>query len=103
MTVLITDIVGSTRLVVEIGDQQWRALLDRHDDAVRLQIRRHGGGEIQNRGDGFLATFDTPARAVRSAAAIAASVAPLGLAVDDAVWRRATHFWVRLLGGHQMR
>lgn len=81
VTVLITDIVDSTRLVVEIGDQQWRALLDRHDDAVRLQIRRHGGREIQNRGDGFLATFDTPARAVRCAAAIAAFVAPLGLSV----------------------
>jgi class 3 adenylate cyclase len=81
VTVLITDIVDSTRLVVEIGDQQWRALLDRHDDAVRLQIRRHGGREIQNRGDGFLATFDTPARAVSCAAAIAAFVAPLGLSV----------------------
>ena len=74
VTVLITDIVASTRLVVDIGDQQWRALLDRHDDAIRLQIRRHGGREIQNRGDGFLTTFDTPARAVRCAAAIAASV-----------------------------
>jgi class 3 adenylate cyclase len=81
VAVLITDIVDSTRLVVEIGDQQWRELLDRHDDAVRLQIRRHGGREIQNRGDGFLATFDTPARAVRCATAIAASVAPLGLSV----------------------
>ena len=60
VTVLITDIVDSTRLVVDIGDQQWRALLDRHDDAVRLQIRRHGGREIQNCGDGFLSHLRYP-------------------------------------------
>jgi class 3 adenylate cyclase len=81
VTVLITDIVESTRKVAEIGDQQWRVLLDRHDDAVRSQIRRHGGREIDNRGDGFLATFDTPARAVRCATAITAAVAAFGLSV----------------------
>jgi class 3 adenylate cyclase len=81
VTVLITDIVDSTRLVAEIGDRQWRVLLDRHDDAVRSQVRRYGGREIGNRGDGFLATFDTPARAVRCAAAIAAAIAALGLSV----------------------
>jgi class 3 adenylate cyclase len=81
VTVLITDIVDSTRLVAEIGDRQWRVLLDRHDDAVRSQIRRYGGRKIGNRGDGFLATFDTPARAVRCAAAIAAAIAALGLSV----------------------
>jgi class 3 adenylate cyclase len=81
VTVLITDIVDSTRLVAAIGDQQWRVLLDRHDDAVRSQVRRHGGREIDNRGDGFLVTFDSPARAVRCAAAIAEATAPLGLSM----------------------
>jgi class 3 adenylate cyclase len=81
VTVLITDIVDSTRLVAKIGDQHWRALLDRHDDAVRRQIRRFGGREIDNRGDGFLVTFESPARAVRCAAAIAEATAPLGISV----------------------
>lgn len=81
VTVLITDIVDSTRLVAEIGDRHWRALLDRHDDAVRSQIRRYSGREIDNRGDGFLVTFDSPARAVRCAAAIAEATLSLGLSV----------------------
>jgi class 3 adenylate cyclase len=92
VTVLITDIVDSTRLVAEIGDEQWRALLDRHDDAVRSQIRRHGGREIHNRGDGFLATFDSPARAVRCTAAIAAATAPLGLSLRCGVHIGEIHY-----------
>lgn len=92
VTVLITDIVDSTRLVAEIGDQPWRALLDRHDDAVRSQIRRHSGRVIDNRGDGFLATFDSPARAVHCAAAIAAATAPLGLALRCGVHIGEIHY-----------
>jgi class 3 adenylate cyclase len=85
VTILITDIVDSTRLVAAVGDRHWRGLLDRHDDAARRLIRRFGGKEINNRGDGFLATFDTPARAVRCAAAIAEAIAPLGISVRSGV------------------
>ena len=80
-TVLFTDIVDSTKRAAGLGDRQWRALLDRHDAAVRTQIGRFRGHEVKSLGDGFLATFDGPARAVRCAAAIAGSVQPLGLAV----------------------
>jgi class 3 adenylate cyclase len=80
-TVLFTDIVDSTKRAAELGDRQWRALLDRHDAAVRTQIGRFRGHEVKSLGDGFLATFDGPARAVRCAAAIAGTVQPLGLTV----------------------
>ena len=80
-TVLFTDIVDSTKRAAELGDRQWRTLLDRHDEAVRTQIGRFRGHEVKSLGDGFLATFDGPARAVRCAAAIAGSVQPLGLTV----------------------
>src|ERR1700730_6646895 len=72
-TVLFTDIVDSTKRAVELGDRQWRALLERHDEAVRTQIGRFRGHEVKSLGDGFLATFDGPARAGRCAAAIAGS------------------------------
>jgi pimeloyl-ACP methyl ester carboxylesterase/class 3 adenylate cyclase len=80
-TVMFTDIVDSTKRAVELGDRQWRALLDRHDAAVRQQLARFRGQEIKNLGDGFLATFDGPARAVRCAASISESVRPLGISV----------------------
>ena len=80
-TVLFTDIIGSTKRAAELGDRQWRTLLDRHDEAVRQQLARFRGQEVKNLGDGFLATFDGPARAVRCAAAISDSVRPLGIAV----------------------
>jgi class 3 adenylate cyclase len=80
-TVMFTDIVDSTRRAAEIGDRQWRALLDRHDDTVRQQLARFRGQEVKNLGDGFLATFDGPARAVRCAASICESMRPLGIAV----------------------
>jgi class 3 adenylate cyclase len=80
-TVMFTDIVDSTRRAAELGDRQWRALLDRHDDTVRQQLARFRGQEVKNLGDGFLATFDGPARAVRCASAICESVRPLGIAV----------------------
>jgi class 3 adenylate cyclase len=85
VTVLITDIVDSTKRVAEMGDRPWRALLDRHDDATRNQIKRFGGREVSNRGDGFLAIFDGPARAVRCAAAIAETIAPLGISVRSGI------------------
>jgi class 3 adenylate cyclase len=69
-TVMFTDIVDSTRHASELGDQRWRQILDRHDDLVRDELQRFGGREIKAIGDGFLAAFDGPARAVRCAEAI---------------------------------
>jgi class 3 adenylate cyclase len=80
-TVLFTDIVGSTERASELGDRRWRALLDRHDTAVRRQIERYRGREIDTTGDGFFATFDGPARALRCACAIREAVRALGLEV----------------------
>ena len=80
-TIMFTDIVDSTRRAAELGDRQWRALLDRHDDAVRQQFARFRGQEVKNLGHGFMATFDGPARAVRCAASICESVRPLGISI----------------------
>jgi len=80
-TVLFTDIVDSTKRAAALGDRMWRALLDRHDEIVRQQLSRFRGREVKNLGDGFLATFDGPARAVRCASAIAGTVQPLGISV----------------------
>jgi class 3 adenylate cyclase len=80
-TVMFTDIVESTRRVAELGDRGWRALLDQHDRTVRQQLARFRGREIKTLGDGFLATFDGPARAVRCARAITEAVQPLGISV----------------------
>jgi class 3 adenylate cyclase len=80
-TVMFTDIVDSTKRASELGDRQWRSLLDRHDAAVRQQLARFRGREVKNLGDGFLATFDGPARAVRCASAISETVQPIGIAV----------------------
>jgi class 3 adenylate cyclase len=85
VTILITDIVDSTKIVAEMGDRHWRMLLDRHDDATRRQIKRFGGREVSNRGDGFLAMFDSPARAVRCAATIAETIGPLGISVRSGI------------------
>jgi class 3 adenylate cyclase len=81
VTVLITDIVESTKLVAEIGDRAWRALLDRHDNVTRGQFKRFGGREVGNRGEGFVGIFGSPARAVRCAAAITETIAPLGISI----------------------
>jgi class 3 adenylate cyclase len=78
-TVLFTDIVGSTARAAELGDTRWRKLLEEHNHVARRQIERFGGREIKTVGDGLLATFDGPARAVRCAAAIRDAVAELGL------------------------
>ncbi len=80
-TVMFTDIVDSTKRAAELGDRAWRALRERHDSAVRQLLTRFRGHEVKNLGDGFLATFDGPARAIRCAAAISDAVRPLGIAV----------------------
>lgn len=80
-TVLFTDIVGSTETAARLGDRAWRELLERHDAIVRRQLAIHRGREVKTMGDGFLATFDGPARAIRCAAAIEAAVREIGLEV----------------------
>jgi class 3 adenylate cyclase/alpha-beta hydrolase superfamily lysophospholipase len=84
-TVLVTDIVGSTGQATALGDRAWRELLQRHDDASRREFERFRGREVKQTGDGFLATFDGPARAVRCAAAIRDALAPLGLSLRTGV------------------
>jgi class 3 adenylate cyclase/alpha-beta hydrolase superfamily lysophospholipase len=84
-TVLVTDIVGSTGQATALGDRAWRELLQRHDDASRREFERFRGREVKQTGDGFLATFDGPARAVRCAAAIRDALAPLGLLLRTGV------------------
>jgi class 3 adenylate cyclase/pimeloyl-ACP methyl ester carboxylesterase len=80
-TVLFTDIVDSTRRAVEIGDRDWHALLDAHDAVVRSQLARFRGREVNTSGDGFLAMFDGPQRAIRCAMAIRDAVQALGIEV----------------------
>jgi class 3 adenylate cyclase len=80
-TVLFTDIVGSTERAATLGDERWRELLARHDALVREQLEHWRGQEVKTVGDGFLATFDGPARAVRCAEAIVRSVERIGVRV----------------------
>jgi class 3 adenylate cyclase len=84
-TVLFTDIVGSTETAGRLGDRRWRDLLERHDAIVRRQLGIHRGREVKTMGDGFLATFDGPARAIRCATAIEAAVREIGLEVRAGV------------------
>lgn len=80
-TVLFTDIVDSTIKAFELGDRRWRELLERHYALVRRELLRHRGREVDTTGDGFLATFDGPARAIRCACAIVDGVHELGLSI----------------------
>ncbi|HSC51371.1 MAG TPA: adenylate/guanylate cyclase domain-containing protein [Gaiellaceae bacterium] len=84
-TVLFTDIVGSTEQAAELGDRRWRELLERHNALVRRELTRFRGEEKDTAGDGFFATFDGPARAIRCADAIAGGVHDLGLEVRAGV------------------
>jgi class 3 adenylate cyclase len=78
-TVVFTDIVDSTARAASLGDQRWNALLDVHDRTVREQLRRFRGREINTTGDGFVASFDGPARAIRCAQAIIDATEALGI------------------------
>ena len=80
-TVLFTDLVGSTERAAELGDRRWRDLVEQHHAAVRRELGRFDGREVDTAGDGFFATFDGPARAIRCAQAIIEAVRPLGLDV----------------------
>ena len=84
-TVLFTDIVGSTERSAELGDRAWREVLEGHHAAIRALLARYRGTEIDTAGDGFFATFDGPARAIRCALAIVRTVAPLGLQVRTGI------------------
>src|SRR5438552_12009901 len=84
-TVLFTDLVGSTELLARIGDERWRGLLGEHHRLVRAEFARFGGREIDNAGDGFLASFDGPARAVRCALAIRGVLGAIDLTVRQGV------------------
>jgi pimeloyl-ACP methyl ester carboxylesterase len=80
-TVLFTDLVGSTERATELGDAAWSTLLGRHNDVIRAELARFHGEEVDTAGDGFLAAFDGPARAIRCGSAICDAVAALGLGV----------------------
>ncbi len=80
-TVLFTDICESTQRAAEMGDRGWRFLLERHDALFRQALARHRGREVKRTGDGFLATFDGPARAIRCAASVTEAMGSLGLQV----------------------
>jgi class 3 adenylate cyclase len=80
-TVLFTDIVGSTQRAAELGDARWRQLVEQHHARVRALLERFRGREVDTAGDGFFATFDGPARAIRCAEAIVENVQTLGIEV----------------------
>jgi class 3 adenylate cyclase len=80
-TLVFTDIVGSTERARELGDERWHQLLDRHEALVQRQIARFEGGFVKSTGDGVLATFDGPGRAIRCALAIREAMRGLGLIV----------------------
>jgi class 3 adenylate cyclase len=80
-TVLFTDIVGSTDQAAALGDREWRHLLERHHATIRALLARYRGREIDTAGDGFFASFDGPARAVRCAGALVDAVRPLGIQI----------------------
>jgi len=84
-TILLTDIVDSTRRAAEMGDARWRAVLDAHDAAARDEVGRFGGRLVERTGDGILASFDGPARAVLCARQLAARLRTLGLAIRAGV------------------
>jgi class 3 adenylate cyclase len=81
LTLLFTDIVGSTDLVERLGDEAWRALLVRHHEIVRTQLAIFRGHEIDHAGDGFFVTFDRPGQAVRFAQAVRDALGAIGIAV----------------------
>ncbi|MDF2739401.1 MAG: hydrolase [Actinomycetia bacterium] len=109
-TVLFSDIVDSTRLAAELGDRRWHRVLVDHQQAVRRQLDRFRGHEIKTIGDGFLATFDGPARAIRAADALRAGLRELDLEVrvglhtgecellDKDIGGIAVHIAARVLG-----
>ena len=99
LTVLFTDIVDSTKRAAELGDKRWRELLERHNALVRRHIEEYRGQEIDRAGDGFLTTFDGPARAIRCAQAIVASAAQEGLEIRAGVHSGEVELLEQGIGG----
>jgi len=98
-TILFTDIVGSTDVAARVGDREWRRLIAAHQKAVRAQLKRYGGREIDTAGDGFLASFEQPAQAVRAADAIVAETSALGLELRAGVHTGECEMIGRKVGG----
>src|SRR5215217_2758554 len=80
-TVLFTDIVGSTQLAAELGDRRWRRTVSAHNAAIRRELRRHRGQEVDTAGDGFFAIFENPTDALRCAVAAVAAAHSMGLGI----------------------
>ena len=109
-TFLFTDIVGSTETAYSMGDKEWRIFLQSHNHIVREQLMRYNGREVKTTGDGFLAIFDGPARAIRCASAIRDELSKLGIdirtglhtgeceMIDDDVSGIAVHTAARVMG-----
>jgi class 3 adenylate cyclase/dihydrofolate reductase len=98
-TVLFTDIVGSTQQAAALGDQGWRQLLDRHDRLARAEVERFRGRFVKSTGDGILATFDAPTRALRCAFGLNAGLGDLGLAIRSAIHTGEIEFRDDDIGG----
>jgi class 3 adenylate cyclase/pimeloyl-ACP methyl ester carboxylesterase len=109
-TVLFTDIVGSTTRAADLGDKRWKELLDRHDEITRSQVERFGGRVVKTTGDGALATFDSPGRAIKAATELAVLLRGVGINVraglhtgeverrGDDVGGIAVHIGARVMG-----
>ena len=98
-TVLFTDVVDSTGQVSRMGDDRWRQLLEEHDAIIVREVEQHLGRIIQGTGDGMLATFDGPARAIRCARAIIDAVRPLGIEIRAGLHTGEIHLRGRDIGG----
>jgi class 3 adenylate cyclase len=98
-TVLFTDIVGSTERLTKMGDRRWRDLLDEHYRLARRELSRFRGREVKTTGDGLLASFDGPARAVRCATAIRDAVRPLGIQIRAGLHTGEVEVMANDLGG----
>ena len=98
-TILYTDIVGSSRLAADLGDRRWRVLLARHHAIVRKELKRYGGREIDNAGDGFLASFSDQERAIRCACAIVEGIRALGIEIRAGLHVGQAEVLGRKLGG----
>ena len=85
VTILFTDIVGSTERAASLGDARWHDLLDSHDSIIRQQLGRFGGREVNTVGDGFLAVFSSPSAAIDCAAAIVAAIRTLSMEVRTGI------------------
>jgi class 3 adenylate cyclase/dihydrofolate reductase len=98
-TVLFTDIVGSTQQAAALGDQEWRRLLDRHDRLARAEVERFRGRFVKSTGDGILATFDAPTRALRCAFGLNAGLGDVGLSIRSAIHTGEIEFRDDDIGG----